>query len=170
MTRIQGQLTLLNKNCRLGIPWLVGIYLNHLTPAYDNFKSNWISNNDFVDGENAKAALVDLMQAVKREESLQNQSSGRALLSHTSQSGDKPATACRYCKKLYHTAAECVVKNPHLKAALDKRLKEKRERRKKREGQKYNNSASQQQEEPTHGMLAIRGCGSGFVPAYDIDE
>jgi hypothetical protein len=179
--RLDGELSLLSESTRLPVSWMVGLYLNNLPSAYDTFKSHWISRNDFVDATKANTILSELMQAVQKEEALMQQSSGRtALLSHTNQGGDKPDIKCKHCGKLYHTEAECIVKHPHLKAALDKRLKKKRENRDKRRAEQKSKSSSPgnqpapRQEEPstnTYGHLAIRGCAtSQFEPAFQLDD
>ena len=73
---------------------------------------------------------------------------------------------CKHCGKLYHTDTECIVKHPHLKAALEKRLKKKRENREKKRMEQKAKSTSistpKQEEPPTSsfGHLAIRGCAA----------
>ena len=118
------------------------------------------------------------MHAVKTEEGLMQQPSGRtALLSHGNQGGAKSDVKCRHCGKLYHTDAECVVKHPHLKSALDKRLKQKREKREKKRAELKAKSSSTtttpQQEESskaTFANLAIRGCAASSEMAFELDD
>jgi hypothetical protein len=176
--KLDGELALLSEHTRLPVAWMVGLYLNNLPSAYDTFKSHWISNNDFVDAAKSKTILGDLMHAVKTEEGLMQQPSGRtALLSHGNQGGAKSDVKCRHCGKLYHTDAECVVKHPHLKSALDKRLKQKREKREKKRAELKAKSSSTtttpQQEESskaTFANLAIRGCAASSEMAFELDD
>jgi hypothetical protein len=177
--KLDGELSLLSESTRLPVPWMVGLYLNNLPSAYDTFKSHWISNNDFVDAKRSTTILSELMQAVQKEEQLMQQSSGRtALLSHTlgGKGGAKANLKCNHCGKLYHTDAECVVKHPHLKAALDKRMKQKRANREKKRAELKANStlgssiAEPNQEPKPAAHLAIRGCASRFEPAFDLDS
>ena len=171
--KLDGELSLLSENTRLPVSWMVGLYLNNLPSAYDTFKSHWISNNDFVAERNANTILSELMQAVRREEQLMQQPSTRtALLSHTKPGGDA-LLKCNHCGKYYYTDAECVVKHPHLKSALEKRLKQKRENReRKRAGLKAKHASSSpattQEESKAH--LAIRGCAAQFEPAFELDD
>jgi hypothetical protein len=178
--KLDGELSLLSESARLPVPWMVGLYLNNLPSAYDTFKSHWISNNDFVDATKSKTILSELMQAVQKEEQLMQQTSSRtALLSHVNGvkgGGDKANVKCNHCGKLYHTEAECVVKHPHLKSALEKRMKQKRANREKKRAELKANStlessttATPNQEPRTAAHLAIRGCATRFEPAFELD-
>jgi len=175
--KIDGELSLLSENTRLPVPWMVGLYLNNLPSAYDGFKSHWISNNDFVDKEKGKTILQELMHAVRTEEQLMQTPSGQtALFSHSggNRGGAKSdAVKCNHCGKSYHIEAECVVKHPHLKAALDKRLAKKRENREKKRNEQKAKLAStstpdQESQKPYSAQLAIRGCAPEM--AYEMDE
>ncbi|EKD11845.1 uncharacterized protein L3040_001198 [Drepanopeziza brunnea f. sp. 'multigermtubi'] len=66
--RLNGQLKLFGSNTQLSALWMVGVYLSQLPPSYENFKSNWISNNNYIDGDKSKTALAELMAATRKEE------------------------------------------------------------------------------------------------------
>jgi hypothetical protein len=180
--QLDGQLSLLSENTRLPVSWMIGLYLNNLPSSYDIFKSHWISNNNFVDGTKSNTILSELMEAVQKEESLMKTPGRTALLGHTlhgAGGGDKAEVKCRHCGKLYHTDAECVVKHPHLKSALDKRLKAKRANRDKKRAELKSSSSSDnssshttsKEETKITAHLAIRGCASAeFEPAFEFDE
>jgi hypothetical protein len=178
--KLDGELSLLSESTRLPVPWMVGLYLNNLPSAYDTFKSHWISNNDFVDAKKSKTILTELMQAVQKEEQLMQQSSSQtALLSHANggRGRDKSDVKCNHCGKLYHTDAQCVAKHPHLRAALENRLRQKRANREKKRAQQKSNSTFESsttpgpnQEPISAAHLAIRGCASSeFEPAFELD-
>lgn len=174
--RVDGELKLLSEKTQLPGPWMVGMYLNQLPSAYDTFKSNWVSQHDYVDASTSQTALAELMAATRKEEQLMQHSSGRtALLSHggggVKIGGDgNPAVQCSFCKKYYHEERDCVDKYPHLKAALDKRLEKRRAGRGfRRDKQK---EAKKEREEPTpvRGQFAIRGRAAFQPPSGNAFE
>src|SRR3984885_15324693 len=117
------------------------------------------------------------MEAVKKEEQRMYTESGTTVLFSQGRKGnDETASKCSFCKKLYHTEAECVAKHLYLKPALEKRLEKKRANRQKKRNEKkkkdsvlFTKYSPNQEENRTQGIhRKFVILGHAAKTAYDI--
>jgi hypothetical protein len=168
--QIDSELTLMHTSARLPDCWLARLYMNNLNSAYDTFRSHWVQSNDYISEEGKTSSLDSIMQAAKKEEQRLHTESGTALMSHGKVMNHDQGTAkCNYCQKLYHAEENCVLKHPHLKAALDRRLQKKRaDRDKKRGTLKAATTLAESSTRITSALaipMSIKGCATRYSEA-----